>query len=942
MTGPDRSRRTAQGDLGRRIDVLPSGSPDLARPGVSEEGQARMVVEGAFTPTGEAAAPPDDPLSPRIGFLQRLVGEGGIEGEGLRTIVLACLGRPRKEPLFILLGRSSVPAEADVKRVREWFTAEMRTALEDHAPVAWRTARRSERQAIETARGYANRARLRIKATGTESRLEIYLLAGSTVERVLRRARAPLLLDVSFLLMPRLRRVPLASLVDGPPFGRLVAVGAGVSEPLWPTHRRDAADRWPIYVKICLRSPDPIPPDVKEAIAADVRGATMLASGSAAAVDAEWERDANDSPDTDLERVGVGAVDLREAGCLLCWNDGRAVRDSPAGRLREVSKVVPAKGVVIGHAAGTRRSIAIPPEAMFEHLTLNGGSGVGKSVTMAAILRSARDASWARDGVDPGHAQIWLFDPHSSTAAAYAAAADPGEDLIYWDASDPATRWDFFGSEDPFERLRMVDPFVASQWEQWDPTRSNKLGMGPRAEQMLRATATAVASHPRATLANAYDLLHDEGLFNGEYRPWVSDSSTLTWFDMWWSPAAQRSDERADLLSYFSSKTAVLSEAGMRRLWGPPGIGLNIRAAMRSGASVLVVVRRSDFGPVRTATLIRLMKRCLGPELTARDPNDASVRPVIVATDEAAAYETQLDREWLAEMRKHRVCIILAFQDLLGQASPELVDSVSQNAAHLICWRSRSSSSSMARLLGDPEIAADLMTLGRGRAVARLSIGAEPTPPILIDTPKPVPFSRERFDAVRDASRVRYGEATECPAGEKTTVGAGDTRERAHEDLPKHARSDVLAVPLTATAALEALKDEGVSAVIDDDGDVLIDGVGPRRFWLIARGGDVRFYALERCRARSSQRARVTLANRINDALKIVRASVDADPGTEVLVVDWYLPSEVAYARRDLVEAVRRFATLLSHVRELDTQRVLAGVGRATASEVLRGADQVP
>lgn len=591
---------------------------------------------------------------------------------------------------------------------------------------------------------------------------------------------------------------------------------------------------------------------------------------------------------------------------------------------------MPRQGVLVGHAAGTKRPIAIPPGAMFEHLALVGGTGVGKSVTLAALLRSAWRADWTQDGIDPGRPQMWLFDPHLTTAAAYAASSEPDEEIIYWDASDPGARWDVFGSEDPEERLRLVDPLVASQWEQWDPGRTNLMGMGPRAEAMLRACGTAVASHPRGTLADTYSLVQDKATWR-EFEPWVKDPTTHSWFDMWWSDAAQRSAERADLLSYFGSKTAVLNEAGMRKLWGPPGTGLNIRTAMRSGASTLVVVRRSEFGSIRTATLIRLMKHCLGPELTARDPRDPSVRPVIIATDEAAAYETQLDRLWLAELRKHKGSVVLAFQDLLGQASPELVDAVTQNAAHLVCWRSRSNPAAMARLLGDPEIAPVLETLGRGKAIARVTVGGEPQPPLLLDTPKPVPFAKARWEAVVEASRVRLGTVTECEGGVHAPRTVGERPEEDDFEPADPPRPEALPNPLTAAAAFGALKREGIPATIDADGDIQIDGVGLGRFWLIARDGDVRFLAMERCRPDATHEARLVLANRINEDLKAVRVSVESGGGADVLLLDWFLLSSASYQPSDLAKATMFFANLLNDAHKLDTQGVFVGTPRATA-----------
>ena len=908
---------------------------------------AEQVIELILSPVGDRRdRDGGDPYAARASILERLVGEGRRRREGLRRLELAWLGRPNRAPMMLLTVQTSMADTDHDDDSRRNLVADVTAALEDHSPVAWRPA--GKRLARARAAVAPTRiARLHL-ATPDDAGLEIYPLRSATLERALARVRVPVLATVQVLVMPR--RTVRARAVGSDPQARLGAVGARGDRGRPTPGTQDPAERWQYLVRVEVAAQGDLPRDVLAAIASDVRGAGrqsvgIILSGRAASVDAEWrlvdrtsDRDEVNARDADPARNGGPArngdrwpadtvsLNLREAACLLALPSGDDPEAPAAERLARVPARLPRRGLVIGSVAGASRPVAIPPEDFLRHLFVIGATGSGKSTGLLGLIDQV-----ARDRDRPA---LFVLDPHGSLATRVMGSlpVSERERVVLFDPADPIApmTWNPLLARDEPDQTAIVDAFVSWAWEMWDPERTMHAGMGPIAEQALRAVLLTVMAKPGSTLVDAYDLLADDSLV-GRYLPFLSDEPTRRY----WAMRRQLADkDKSDVAQYLTSKLAPFaSDRALRAVLSDSRSTFDLREAIVAGRIVIIAVRKSEVGSQATEMLLRLIKRFLWREIAARGADVPGQRRVVVVIDEFTNYASELDEVLLQEARKFGTSLVLATQNL-GQARTSLVESVAANAASMVAYRvGMPDSAAVAAMLGDPTIAFELTRQPNFRAVARVAVAGEPQPPVLIDSPRPVRgFTPERADEVRARSRAKYGvrrqQAKPDPAGEDSPSGAAsvgrptDTPTAAREASPAAAPA-----PIGDESAMrDALWRVGMRAAVDADGDLRIEHPSGT-FYASVREGTLRLWVTLRVQARLARLAQLELVSRINAGIPLLRAvlvpGTGTRPGAGSLVLEWSLPGDVPYPDAVVASAVDRFVRAALAALELDTDDVL-------------------
>lgn len=459
-------------------------------------------------------------------------------------------------------------------------------------------------------------------------------------------------------------------------------------------------------------------------------------------------------------------------------------------------------------------------------------------------------------------------------------------------------------------------------------------GMGPIAEQTMRAVLTTVMAKPGSTLVDAFELIQDDDLV-GRYLPLLKDRATRGFWRMRENMTGQQKGEYSN---YLTSKFSPFAhDEILRRVVGQARSTLDIPGVLADGRILLVSIRKAVVGVETTTILVRLLKRFLWREITARGAGGPDQRRVLLAIDEFVDYQQrELDSVMLQAARKFNTSLSLATQNL-ASIDPLLLESIAANAASLLAFRvGIYDGAAVSSMLGNSAIASDLTTLPNFRAVARVPIAGEPLPPVLIDASKPPKgFSTERLEEVRAASRARYGVSIKGgPSGTPTEApepggGPGDEPGVLQSDA-----SEPMDLPATQAGILEILSAAGISADIDDDGDVRIVDYRPFRMYAVVEDADIRFYAVFQFRPRASRSASLDLANRINDNLRLVRAAVVSSGDDPVdLELDWYLPLEPHVPGSAIPAALRRFAGAVSSALEADTRRILMTGRRAQAED---------
>jgi len=123
---------------------------------------------------------------------------------------------------------------------------------------------------------------------------------------------------------------------------------------------------------------------------------------------------------------------------------------------------------------------------------------------------------------------------------------------------------------------------------------------------------------------------------------------------------------------------------------------------------------------------------------------------------------------------------------------------------------------------------------------------------------------------------------------------------------------------------VQALRDIFEAAMfdthLDSDGDLVVtDGY---KIIVTPHGGRfIRFLTMFRLDEEATRDSRLELANRINDSLILVRASVNSD---RILILDYYLPlMGGGTSRKGLVMSFRAFSGLIADIGQFDLNDII-------------------
>lgn len=449
------------------------------------------------------------------------------------------------------------------------------------------------------------------------------------------------------------------------------------------------------------------------------------------------------------------------------------------GRSRELPPAasVPRRGLVLGDAVapGAVRPVAVTQAEARRGLHVCAPTGSGKStvcVNLAVQLMAAKSR--------PG---LVLIDSKGDTASDLLdhIPAERRRDVIVFDPSDRKAVVGFNLIGGSGESDLIVDHLVSELRH-----RYGAAGLGPRSEDILRASLTTLTTEPgRFALTEVEPLLT-----NAAFRQKLVgrlDEPTLEGFWAWFaalSPAAQ-SEAIAPLSNKLRSYTmrrrvrAVIGQAD----------GLDLGAALDGGKIVVVNLAKGLLGKDAAALIGAAMVSRLWTAIQARASIPAGDRrPATVICDEFQdlAALSPVFAEAVAQSRGYKVGWVLAHQHL-GQLDPETRQAVLANCrSRLVLQTTAADATTFAREFRPYLTADDLQGLAAYEAYAALSVGAAVAPPASIQT-RPAPDPLGSAEKVRVASRKRYGKTPAAVdaairarvTARRPTVPVGETRRAA-------------------------------------------------------------------------------------------------------------------------------------------------------------------
>jgi hypothetical protein len=277
--------------------------------------------------------------------------------------------------------------------------------------------------------------------------------------------------------------------------------------------------------------------------------------------------------------------------------------------------------------------------------------------------------------------------------------------------------------------------------------------LGPRSSDILASSLYALGRTPEPAFMDVLRLWSDTA-----FRAWVTslaaDDPVLMSFFGWFNglnPA-----ERAFVLAAPMNKIRpLLQRASVRNVLGAPRATFTLAQALKEKLVVIVILREGILGPEATTLVGQVVLARLWAAVQAR--SGRAFYPVTI--DEAPRFLDQPTDlgEVLARSREYGVGMSLIGQSL--RQFPESLREVALNSARtkIAFGTSASDARRLAEEFG-PGVEPDFFTgLAKFEAIAAVSLGGAVSPPFTFATEALGPAIPGRAQAIRKASRERFG-----------------------------------------------------------------------------------------------------------------------------------------------------------------------------------------
>jgi type IV secretory pathway TraG/TraD family ATPase VirD4 len=345
------------------------------------------------------------------------------------------------------------------------------------------------------------------------------------------------------------------------------------------------------------------------------------------------------------------------------------------------------------------------------HMYAIGKTGTGKSTLLLTLMRE-----------DMKHGDGFaLLDPHGDLAEEVVALipASRRGDLIYLDVPNPSLVWHFnpFAGV-PKERRALAAAGIVEVFKKLWPD-----DWGPRLEHLLRNVVFALLE-AEGTLGDIPRLLSEKD-FRARIVQRVTNEMVR---DFWekeytgYSPAF-RAVVTAPLLNKVA---AFLTDPILHAILTGERSSFDLRRVMDEGKILVVNLAKGKLGEGPASLLGSLLVSHLSlAALERADRPQEMRRDFYLYLDEFHTFSTLTLATMLSELRKYRLCLILAHQ-YLGQLEPEIRDAVFGNAGTFVSFRVGAlDAPTVARELSPRFEADDLLSLPNFAVYLRLMIGGE-------------------------------------------------------------------------------------------------------------------------------------------------------------------------------------------------------------------------
>ncbi|HEY7848954.1 MAG TPA: hypothetical protein VIC27_02760, partial [Ktedonobacterales bacterium] len=332
------------------------------------------------------------------------------------------------------------------------------------------------------------------------------------------------------------------------------------------------------------------------------------------------------------------------------------------------------------------------------------------------------------------------------------------EDVILFDPADSEypVGLNPLECETDEERALIVSSFIDMLVQMYDPHHQGIAG--PRFEHGARNVMLTVMYSPGGTLIEVVRAFQDDKFVRSILK-YVTDPLVQRY---WRDQISRTSDyHRSEVIDWLVSKFSHFTvDQAMRCVFGQSKSAFRFRQAMDEGKIVLMSLGKGKLGSANANfigyTLLPMIQHAA---LSRASLPEAERRPVALYIDEFQNYASVALASMLSEARKYKLAMTLANQHI-GQLTSEVRDAVVGNAGSIVSFRTGAADGRAVEqaLEPSPVAAQHLMDLPRYTAYARLLSDGQQTPVFTLETePLGIPFDQERYEAVREWSRLIYG-----------------------------------------------------------------------------------------------------------------------------------------------------------------------------------------
>ena len=425
--------------------------------------------------------------------------------------------------------------------------------------------------------------------------------------------------------------------------------------------------------------------------------------------------------------------------------DGPQLRGLVYVGARELPPVasIPRTGRVLGHAiTDPDRSLAIDPAESTKGVYALAPTGGGKSTLLANLILQ---------DVAAGRPVVVVESKGDLVADICDRIGRRLDDVIVFDPADADRPLGFNLLQAGEAGADLVVDHVVGTFK-----GLYRSYLGPRSEDLLRASFTTLAADPEATLCDVPRLLLDE-TWRTQLLAAIDDpvlGSVWSWFGG--LSEAARSEVTAPLMNKLRAFTL---RRRLRNVIGQPESAIDFEAALRERKILLISLAKGVIGEDAAALLGSAMLARLWQAIAARAALPAAERALaFVYCDEAQDFlrlPVALG-DAIAQSRGYNVGWTISHQHL-AQLSPDLRQACLANLrSKVVLQTTASDAATLAREFAPHLSAQDLQGLGHFEAYAAVSTGPAVAPPASIKTLPPPP-SVGSAAAVRQRSRERFG-----------------------------------------------------------------------------------------------------------------------------------------------------------------------------------------